>query len=111
MRSALVFTLKTNGFRLLTVCRHPLDVLISILHFSSVHAGTSSWLDGQGGDERAIAEATPCSAEFLDYAVSMRADILLSVSRHWKTVEDCLLVRYEDLVEEPAAGLRLCVIG
>ena len=103
---ALVFTLKTNGFRLLTVCRHPLDVLISILHFSSVHAGTSSWLDGRGGDERAIAEATPCSAEFLDYAVSMRADILLSVSRHWKTVEDCLLVRYEDLVEEPAAGLK-----
>ena len=102
---ALLFTLKQRGFRLLTMCRHPLDVLISILHFSSVHTGTASWLDGRGGDERAVAQATPCSAAFLEYALSMRADILLSVSRHWKTAENCLMVRYENLVEDPAARL------
>jgi hypothetical protein len=102
---ALLFTLKQRGFRLLTMCRHPLDILVSILHFSSVNPNTASWLDGRGGDERAIAQATPCSAQFLDYALSMRADILLSVSRHWKTVEDCRMVRYEELVHEPAARL------
>jgi len=102
---ALLFTLKQCGFRLLTMCRHPLDVLISILHFASVQTGTGSWLDGRGGDERAIAQATPCSAAFLEYALSMRADILLSVSRHWKTAENCLAVRYENLVEDPAARL------
>ena len=102
---ALLVTLTHHGFRLMTVCRHPLDILISILHFSSVHAGTGSWLDGRGGDEKALAQATPCSAAFLEYAVSMRSDILLSVSRQWKTVQDCLTVRYEDLVENPAARL------
>ncbi len=88
----------------MTVCRHPLDVLISILHFSSVQTSTGSWLDGRGGDESTIAQATPSSVEFLDYAVSMRADILLSVSRQWKMVRDCLAVQYENLVENPVAA-------
>ena len=37
--------LKAAEFKLLTICRHPLDTLISILHFCRFEPQTASWLD------------------------------------------------------------------
>lgn len=41
--------LESHGFQVLTIARHPLDVLISILHFSMFEPQTACWLDGEGG--------------------------------------------------------------
>ena len=45
-----------EGFRLLTLTRHPFDVLVSILRFAAF-ANTANWLLGTGGDERALSSA------------------------------------------------------
>ncbi len=38
--------LEAHRFRIITLSRHPLDVLISILHFASVHPDTGTWFAG-----------------------------------------------------------------
>jgi hypothetical protein len=43
--------LEDQGFRVIVLSRHPLDVLISILHFS-LHDKTAGWLEGEHGNER-----------------------------------------------------------
>ena len=98
---ALLEKLDQYAFRKITICRHPLDVLISILHFSSVHAGTGPWVGGRGGGEEAIANVLPRSPAFLDYAVGPRANVLLSASCQWAADPECLVVRYEAFVQEP----------
>jgi len=106
---ALLEKLNEYAFRKIAICRHPLDVLISILHFSSTHAGTSSWVGGRGGGEEAIANVLPRSPAFLEYATGPRADILFSVSCQWATDPECLVVRYESFVQEPVRELTaLC---
>jgi hypothetical protein len=104
---AVLEKLDQYAFRKITICRHPLDVLISILHFSSVHADTSSWVAGNGGSEEAIVNVLPRSPAFLEYAIGPRADILLSVSRQWVTDTECLVMRYESLVREPIHELTV----
>ena len=44
-------TLKRYGFSVAVLARHPLDVLVSILHFAPHEPQTARWLDGEGGDE------------------------------------------------------------
>jgi hypothetical protein len=103
--AALVQKLREEGFRILSVARHPLDVLISILQFCLHDDSTLQWLDGEGGDERPIHGAMPGSAVFLDYAVGPRAAALMTVSREWKSAPECLSVRYEDLVADGVGEL------
>jgi hypothetical protein len=103
--AALVQQLREEGFRILSVARHPLDVLISILQFCLHDDSTLQWLDGEGGDERPIHGAMPGSAVFLDYAVGPRAAALMTVSREWKSAPECLPVRYEDLVADGVGEL------
>jgi hypothetical protein len=93
--------LGSNGFRVLTIARHPLDVLISILHFCPREPRTARWLDGECGGESGIIGRSPVSAEFLRYATSSRASALLSVSREWWNSPGTLDFRYEDLVARP----------
>jgi hypothetical protein len=97
--------LTKHGFRVVVLARHPLDVLISILHFATHDGGTSRWLGGEGGDESPIHGAMPCSAAFLDYAQGKRAAALLSISPQWWDLPGCLQVSYESLVQEPAREL------
>lgn len=92
--------LEERGFRVIAIARHPLDVLISILHFAPNEPQTARWLDGACGDERPIFHVSPVSAEFLSYATGPRADALLSVSRAWWQAPDVTPVRYEDLVDD-----------
>jgi hypothetical protein len=103
---AFVRWLKNLGFRFVTIGRHPLDVLISILHFCTREPDTRRWLLGEGGDESAICGLSPSAPEFASYAVGARAKALLSVTPEWWSSADSVCVRYEDLVEEPAATLE-----
>jgi hypothetical protein len=103
---ALLEVLHEAHFRVVTLVRHPLDVLISILQFSLLDASTLSWLDGEGGGEEPIYGAMPGSAAFADYATGPRAAALLGVSTEWWPAPECCRVRYEDLVADPVAELR-----
>jgi hypothetical protein len=90
-----------GGFRPLVLARHPLDVLLSILHFALHDESADRWLDGQEGNELAICGAMPTSAAFVEYATGPRARALLSISRQWWQEPACLHIRYEDLVADP----------
>jgi len=92
------------GFDVLTMVRHPLDVLVSILHFSKYEPATARWLEGEGGDESPLRCADPTSAEFLDYALSRRAALLLNVSSEWYSSAR-EVVHYERLVADTAGTL------
>jgi hypothetical protein len=92
-------------FKPLTLLRHPLDVLISILHFTSVSQDTSVWAGGRGGDESLLAYATPCSREFIEYACGSRARHLLSIGPSWQQVPTCYTLRYEEMVSDTTAQM------
>lgn len=92
------------NFRVIVTVRHPLDVLVSILQFSQHEPATARWVGGDCGDESALAGADPLSREFLDYCLSDRAAVLLSVSLQWMA-DAAAVVRYEPLVESPQASL------
>ncbi len=97
--------LRDHGFRVVTLARHPLDTLISILHFAWYDRETASWLLGREGDETGLCGAMPRSRPFLDYAAGPRAAALLSVTCDWWQQEGVTSVRYEDLVRDPAGQL------
>ena len=96
--------LTDRQFRFLTITRHPLDVLISILQFSKREPATARWLGGEGGDEAALAHATPLDPVFLDYCTSERASALLAVSAQWFPFADAV-AQYEKLVARPITEL------
>ena len=98
--------LAKHGFRVLTLARHPFDVLLSILHFAESVPETARWLDGEGGDEAAIRGADPSSSAFRAYALGTRAKALLSVSPAWWETDGTTCIRYEDLVRDPSAELE-----
>jgi hypothetical protein len=89
-----------HGFTAITTTRHPLDVLISVKHFSQHVPATAQWLCGEGGDERGLLHADPTSPAFLEYAVSDRAAALLAVSAEWLD-HAVSVIRYEELVACP----------
>jgi hypothetical protein len=93
------------GFDVLTMVRHPLDVLVSILHFSKYEPATARWLEGEGGDESPLRCADPASTEFLDYALSRRAALLLNVSSEWYSSAR-EVIHYEPLVADTAGTLH-----
>ena len=102
----LLDRLDEHGFHLITLCRHPLSVLISILHFAPHHPDTVRWLEGEGGNESSILGVLPRSRAFLDWASGPRARALLSVTPEWWTRNDIIRVRYEALHQDPLAILE-----
>lgn len=96
-------------FKVIVLCRHPMDVLISILHFAPFEPETACWLDGEGGTEESILAATPSSPEFISYAIGPRAGALLSVSQEWWHQPGIIRCRYEKLVQNPQGELRRVV--
>jgi hypothetical protein len=96
--------LQDGGFRVLVTSRHPLDVLLSILHFSKLEPATAMWLDREGGDETSLAQAGPLDEAFLDYCVSPRASALLGVSVEWLAFAEAI-GRYERFVAHPKREL------
>lgn len=98
--------LKAAGFSTVALARHPLDVLLSILQFAQHEARTARWLNGAEGNEIDLIDADPCSAAFLAYATSPRAQALLSLTPSWwHSSQLDTRVRYEDLVASPETEL------
>ncbi len=95
--------LETHRFKVVTLARHPLDTLISILHFAPHEPQTNRWLNGEGGNEATIIGRSPLSRDFLAYATGPRAKALLSVTREWWREPAAAKVRYEDLARAPQA--------
>lgn len=93
--------LAEHGFRVLTIARHPLDVLISILQFAIHESESDRWLLGRAGDESGLFGAMPGSRAFVEYAASDRARELFGVSADWWQQPEVTSVRYEDLVRDP----------
>lgn len=100
-----VAKLNESGFRVVTVARHPLDVLISILHFCVFESESELWLLGAGGSERDIYAAMPCSRAMIEYAKGPRAKELLAVTMDWWEQPGVIGVRYEDCVRDTDAEL------
>lgn len=107
-RPDFVRQLQRHGFRVVSLVRHPFDVLLSILHFTLLDP-TDAWLWGEGGNEQAILGVHPRSEAFLRYATGPRAAALLSVSRQWWHDPKAVKVRYEDLCSAPEAELARLV--
>jgi hypothetical protein len=103
-----VRTLDRHGFHVVVLSRHPLDVLISILHFSAHEPETARWLDGAHGDEHLIIGVEPTSHAFWKYATGRRGRALVGVSAQWWK-RGLVAVRYEDLVAEPVRELQRVV--
>jgi hypothetical protein len=103
-------TLTRYGFSVAVLARHPLDVLVSILHFSPHEPQTARWLDGEGGDETSLLGADPASPAFLAYATGPRARALLAVTPEWWPHADARTT-YESLVDDPTAALGRIVDG
>ncbi len=101
--------LKQYGFKPIVLARHPLDVLISILNFVGRDDTSRNWLLGEGGNEDAIKLHKPLDPEFRRYAVSRRAQVLLSVSAEWWVDRQAIRVRYENMVARPGSQLRRIV--
>jgi hypothetical protein len=97
--------LAEHGFRVVTVARHPLDVLISILHFCVFESESDQWLLGAGGSEREIYAAMPRSRAFIEYAKGPRAAELLAVTMDWWEQPSVIGIRYEDCVRDTDAEL------
>jgi hypothetical protein len=93
------------GFRVVTVARHPLDVLVSILHFCIYESESEHWLGGAGGSEADIFAAMPRSRPFVEYATGPRAAELLAVTPDWWGRPGVVGVRYEDCVRDAEAEL------
>jgi hypothetical protein len=97
--------LEEAGFQVVTLMRHPLDILLSVLQFCQHDRSTLRWLDGEGGNERPIHGAMPGSQAFADYATGPRAATLLSVSLQWWQDPGACRVRFEDLIADPSGEL------
>lgn len=102
---------RANDFRVVVLMRHPLDVLLSILHYATANRSPQKWLDGQEGDERSIHAAMPGSRAFRAYAAGHRARALMAVSRTWASCPGAQVVRYEDLVEDTTGQLTRLLAG
>ena len=98
--------LDEHAFSVCVLVRHPLDTLISILHFAAHEPQTARWLDGAHGDERAIIGAEPCSDAFLRYATGRRARALIGITPEWWTPRAIARVRFEDLIRRPTDELE-----
>ena len=75
--------LRNEGFQVLVLRRHPLDVLLSVLSFVQREPGVARWLEGNTGLPAGLAKLTPVSPDFAAYATSFGAENLLSISYQW----------------------------
>ena len=101
--------LRAHGFTVVTIARHPLDLLLSALHFVASEPETARWLEGDAGLPGGLAGAAPGSAAFLGYALGFGAETLLSVTYQWWQEPAAVRLRYEALVRDPAALLGALV--
>ena len=87
--------------KVVTLSRHPFDILVSILRFAQTEPETIGWLWGRGGDEEGLLDVDPASQEFAQWATSERALNLLDVTGSWLNANQVEMVSYERLVSSP----------
>jgi hypothetical protein len=92
--------------RAIVIARHPIDALISVLHYSSFHPGSNGWVGGAGGNEDQIRNETPISRAFRDYALSPRAAALFSVTAGWWHEPGVIRTKYEALIADTEGELQ-----
>jgi hypothetical protein len=102
----LLASFRDHEIRPVTIARHPLDTLISVLHFCTTWHKTARWYGGRGGDEDSVRGVLPSSTAFLSYATGSRAATLMSISREWLGIPTCHGLCYEQLVDDPHAELE-----
>ena len=95
-----------HNFVVITLARHPLDLLLSVLHFVKYEPETKRWLEGNCALPENLNISAPCSPCFIDYAMSFGCENLLSVSYQWWHDKSALRVRYEDLVSKTSAEVE-----
>lgn len=100
--------LLSSGFQPISIMRHPLDVLLSIHHFSQWELETNRWLEGLGGSEDELRGSLPSDEPLLEYALGSRFAALLDVSAQWART-GIHSVRYEDFVRNSANELARVV--
>jgi hypothetical protein len=93
--------LSAHGFQVITVARHPLDVLVSVLHFVRHEPETARWLGGNCELPENLASVSPASDQFLEYATSFGSENLLCVTYQWWHERGAIKARYEDFVAAP----------
>jgi hypothetical protein len=98
---ALLGALDRHDFQVVAVARHPLDVLLSILHFARHDPSPARWLEDEPGDELGLIHASPLDEVFAEYAVGRRAQALLRISCQWWSQAEAVRVRYEHLCDRP----------
>lgn len=97
--------LAANKFRTLCVARHPLDILLSVMHYIRYEPDTAKWLGGNVDIPSQLLSASPASKAFLDYAIGDGAENLLSISYQWWRDARTHQLRYEDCVADPMGVL------
>lgn len=98
------------GARVVTVARHPLDVLVSMLHFSRHEPQILDWLDGAGiPSPETLRGASPTSSQFVEWAAGKGAGRLLALTQGWWHEPATARVRYEDLVASTTSVLEKLV--
>ncbi len=97
--------LTENDFKILCIARHPLDILLSVLHYVRYEPGTARWLEGNVLIPKDLGEASPTDKQFVNYANSFGAENLLSISYQWWHEPSAIKIRYEDCVADPVGAL------
>ncbi len=75
--------LKRERFQVVTISRHPLDLLLSILHFCRREPETARWLGGNGELPDTLRSASPASDVFRKWALGRGVENLLGISYQW----------------------------
>ena len=99
--------IRRHKIQVITLARHPLDMLLSMLHFLQHEPETARWLDGAGNIDFSLVGHDPNSARFIDYATGPGARNLLQVTAQWWLEPESVKVRYEDLVADPVRQLQM----
>ena len=98
--------LREGGFKVIVLGRHPLDVLVSVLHFVRREPLTARWLEGNAEIPPDLHAEKPFSDGFERYATSWGAENLLSVSYQWWFDNSTIRLHYENLARNPQAVFR-----
>ncbi len=99
-----------NKFQILCISRHPLDILLSILHYIRHEPATARWLEGNGLIPEELKHLSPVDADFLEYATSFGYENLLSISYQWWHEPSAIKLRYEDCVANPVGVLSELIL-
>lgn len=95
--------LQSHDVKVISLARHPLDVLLSIHKFVQHGQETDKWLAARAGDESAIRGVDVSADAFTSWASSERASALLDVTPQWWLTPSTTRERYEALL---AGGLE-----